>query len=90
MNDASTIVEEASKLTGESDGYTFAIIVMSVLLIIAAVVIRELYNENKDLQTKAVSRAESQTKALTEALNAVKENYRNVTELLIEIKSNLK
>jgi len=87
MEDA--ILDTAKNLNGGSDGYTFAIVLLSVLLIIAGMVIRSLYIRNKELQDAAVIRVEEQTKALIEALHAVKDNYRKLQELVIEIKAKL-
>jgi len=87
MEDA--IIDTAGKLNGASDGYTFAVVLLSVLLVAAGFVIRYLYLQNKELQTQALGRVENQTKALIEALHAVKENYGKLKELVIEIKSKL-
>jgi hypothetical protein len=83
------LIDTAGQLNGGSDGYTFAIVLLTVLLIVASIVIRSLYLQNKDLQNAAVLRVEGQTKALIEALHAVKENYGRLSELVIEIKSKL-
>lgn len=95
--DPSAIIDTASKVQpGDNSGYTFAIIVLSVMLVLSLYAVKSLYDKNTLLQTAAVTRTEAATKALVEALNAVKEQYRELhrsqeamNEILKEIKSKL-
>jgi hypothetical protein len=91
------LADAASKVQpGDYSGYTFAIIVLSLVLGGSLYAIKNLYEKNTDLQTAAVARAEDTTKALISALNEVKDQYKEFTrsiehtnEILKDIKSKI-
>lgn len=78
--DMTAFVTSASNVQpGDNSGYTYVVVVLATMLGLSLFAIGRLYLENKTLQTAAVTRAEESTKALIEALNAVKEQYRELT-----------
>ena len=84
--DPSTLIDSASKVQpGDYSGYTFAIVILTLMLAGSLLAIKKLYEENKSLQTAAVTRAESATKALIEALTEVKRHYEILNETLKRI-----
>ena len=91
LTDAATKVQP-----GDYSGYTFAIVVLALVLVGSLYAIKNLYEKNTELQTAAVTRAEDTTKALISALNEVKEQYKEFTrsiehtnEILKDIKSKI-
>ena len=78
-----TLIDAAANVQpNDYSGYTFAIIVLSFVLIGSFYAIKKLYDKNNDLQTAAVKRAEDTTKALTNALNEVEKQYKEFSRSL--------
>ena len=74
------ITDAATKVQpGDYSGYTFAIIVLALILVGSIYSIKTLYDKNTELQTAAVKRAEDTTKELTKALNEVEKQYNEFT-----------
>jgi len=93
--DPGTIMGEAGKVQpGDYSGYTFAVVLLVVILLVSLAAIKKLWDENKILQNSAVTRAEDMTKSLIQATNAQERAFEKVadkletqTELLKEIKA---
>ena len=95
ITDTAEIVRQAGDVRpGDYSGYTFAVVLLTVMLVMSIAALRSLWKENKLLQTAAVTRAEEMTKGLITATNAqerafdkVAEKLEHQTELLKEIKA---
>jgi hypothetical protein len=95
IQDTAEIVRQAGEVKpGDYSGYTFAVVLLVVMLLVSLTALKKLWDENKILQTSAVTRAEDMTKSLIQATNAqerafekVAEKLEHQTELLKEIKA---
>lgn len=64
---------------GDNSGYTFAIVVLTFVLLICLYALKSIYEKNNNLQNAAVARAETATTALVNAINAMEEQYKEHT-----------
>ena len=95
IQDTAEIVRQAGEVKpGDYSGYTFAVVILTIMLAGTIAALRSLWKENKLLQTAAVTRAEDMTKSLITATNAqerafdkVVEKLEHQTDLLKEIKA---
>ena len=95
ITDTAEIVKQAGDVKpGDYSGYTFAVVLLVVMLLLTLAALKKLWDENKILQTSAVTRAEDMTKSLIQATNAQERAFEKVadkletpTELLKEIKA---
>jgi hypothetical protein len=93
--DPAGLMDTAKNVTpNDGSGYSFAILVLTFILLISLWALKKLHEENKLLQTSAVTRAEDMTKNLILATNAqerafekVAEKLETQTDLLKEIKA---
>lgn len=93
--DPAGLIDSAKNVTPNDDsGYSFAVIVLTFILLISLWALKKLFDENTILQGAAVKRAEDMTRSLITATNAQEKAFDKVaekleyqTEILKEIKA---
>jgi BarA-like signal transduction histidine kinase len=83
ITDTAEIVRQAGDVKpGDYSGYTFAVVLLVVMLLLTLAALKKLWDENKILQTSAVTRAEKMTESLIMATNAQERAFDKVAEKL--------
>jgi hypothetical protein len=83
IQDTAEIVRQAGEVKpGDYSGYTFAVVLLVVMLLVSLTALKKLWDENKILQTSAVTRAEKMTESLIMATNAQERAFDKVAEKL--------
>lgn len=96
--DSSNLIGAAGNVQpGDNSGYTFAVVVLTAMLLIMLTALKKLWDENKVLQGSSLKRAVDMTESLISATNAQEKAFNRVAErlddqaeLLKEIKASKK